>query len=47
MNREQVTSVLEVAGSGLFVVGGFAVSLGLGLMLVGALALAVSWRLSQ
>jgi hypothetical protein len=47
MNREKVTSFLEVVGSGVFVAGGFAVSVGLGLMVVGALAVALSWRLSR
>jgi drug/metabolite transporter (DMT)-like permease len=47
MSRETVTSALEAVGGTAFVVGGFLVSIGVGLMIVGALALAVSWRVSR
>lgn len=47
MNRERLTSLLEAVGGGVFVAGGFSVSVGLGLMIVGAVAVALSWRMSR
>lgn len=47
MKREHVTSALEGFGSIAFTVGAFIQSVGLGLMVVGGLALLVSWRVSR
>ena len=47
MNRDNVTSVLEVGSGASIAAGAFSLNVAVGLVVLGLLGLALSWRLSR